>query len=308
MWLGLIRVFNIPIPLAGMLVGAYSASEQLDEYAPLLVLAALLGCAATQCFNDYEDREVDALNASFRPIPSGGLEAERVIVVGHLLTLGWFVLSLCCERQAALIVVLVYLLTRWYSIAKRRTLAHHLLLPAALGLMPIYGSVMVSATVTELSLYAGLSIFLIDVNMNIVGAFKDLWEGSAHERVLPSVWAPRPAVWFALVCALVGIAVQVAAVHAGLCGPTPLVPLGLGALLTVRSRASLIRKPSAQVGYAALKSGRLTECLTFPALLAGLLPLTQAAWLIGALTFFALLGQSLIPEAELPPEADQELA
>lgn len=290
-----------------MLVGAFSASVTIQGHGVTLVLAALLGCAATQCFNDYEDREVDALNASFRPIPSGSLSASSVIIAGHLLTLAWALLSLCCAPEAALIVVAVYLLTRWYSRAKRASLAHHLLLPAALGLMPAYGALMVSGAVTELSLYAGLSIFLIDVNMNIVGAFKDLWDGSAHERVLPLVWAPRPAVVVALLSALVGIGVQVLAVSAGLCGPAPLVPLALGAALTVHSRLALLRKPCAEVGYAALKSGRLTECLTFPALLAGLLPWAQAIWQIGALTFFALLGQTLIPEAELPPEAGHEL-
>ena len=86
-----------------MLVGAFSASVTIGGHGLTLVLAALLGCAATQCFNDYEDREVDALNASFRPIPSGGLSASSVIVGGHLLTLAWALLSLCCAPEAALI-------------------------------------------------------------------------------------------------------------------------------------------------------------------------------------------------------------
>ncbi|PRP92854.1 prenyltransferase [Enhygromyxa salina] len=302
-WFELIRVFNVPIPLAGIFVGACAADLQLRELWLVLPVAALVGCAATQCFNDYEDREIDAVNAAFRPIPSGGLEAREVLVGGHLFTIAWVLLSLLYSTAAAAIVVIVYLLTRWYSRVKQISLVHHLLLPAALGLMPAYGSLMVSGEVHALAAIAGVSIFLIDINMNIVGTFKDLYEGAVPERVLPVVWGPRPAVALALGVGLLGIAVQIIPVARGLCGPTPLIPLALGAALTVHSRVELLRSPCATVGYAALKSGRLTECLTFPALLAGLLPLRAAAFIIGALTFFALLAQTLLPEARLPEGA-----
>ena len=293
--------------MAGMFVGAFAVVPSIGNRSWVLIVAALLGCMVTQCFNDYEDRKTDLANASFRPIPSGRLVASRVLAAGYLCTLVWLVVSALCSVAAAAVVVAVFACVRWYSAAKRITLIHHLLLPAALGLMPIYGALIVAGEVPVLAWYAGLSIFLIDINMNIIGAFKDLWDGSTHERVLPVVWSPRAAVVVALIVGLLGIAIQVGLVVRGYSGPAPLVFLALGAGLTVQSRGRLLQQPSAAVGYAALKSGRLTECLTFPALLAGILPLTSALMLIGALTFFALFAQTLIPEAKLPKEAEQTL-
>jgi 4-hydroxybenzoate polyprenyltransferase len=309
-WFELFRVFNIPIPLAGMLVGACGISTGLRDSWLVLAVSACLGCAAIQCFNDYEDRHVDAHNANWRPIPSGRLHAGAVLIAGHLFTALWFLLSLWHSATAAIIVVMVYLLTRWYSRVKRVSLAHHLLLPAALGLMPIYGSLMVHGEVSGLACIAGASICSIDINMNIVGTFKDLWQGAARERVLPVVWGPRPAVVAALLLGLFGILVQMIAVEQGLCGPEPLLPLlplAIGAILTVHSRVQLLRWPSATVGYAALQSGRLTECLCFPALLAGLLPASEALAIIAALTMFALFGQALLPEARLQDGADAKI-
>lgn len=304
-WFDLLRVFNVPIPLAGMLVGAHSATRSLDV--PLwgcLIAAAVLGCAATQAFNDFEDRHVDATNAPFRPLPSGRLSARAVLLGGYVLTLGWALLSVAIEPWAALVVLAAHALTRHYSRLKRMTLAHHVLLPAALGLMPVYGSLMAGHTVTPLAMVVGASIFLIDVNMNIVGTFKDLWDGAEREPVLPMVIGARPAVTVALVAGVVGIAVQVAAVLAGLCGRVALLPLALGLWLTMRSRLALRSTPNAEVGYAALKSGRLTECLCFPAALAGLLPFWHAGAILSGLTFFALYAQEMIPEARLPPASD----
>lgn len=307
-WFDLIRIFNLPIPIAAILVGAGTDPAMPADRWVWLPLAGLLGCASVQCFNDYEDRFVDAQNAAFRPIPSGRLRARDVLAAGHGCVVVWVLLSMPRSPYAAAIVVLVYLLTRWYSRAKRATLAHHLLLPAALGLLPLYGSLMVSGTVAPLAVFAGVSIFLIDINMNIIGAFKDLWDGSVHERVLPVVWGARPAIVLALIVGLVGVSVQTIPVLTGRCGALPLVLLACGAGLTISSRLRLYRSPRASVGASALASGRLTECLTFPALLAGMWPATEALVLIAGLTTFALVTQALFPESRLPPGADLELS
>lgn len=56
-----------------MLVGAYCVDSTPGFTAwLLLVVSAILGCTATQAFNDYEDREGDALNAAFRLLQRAG--------------------------------------------------------------------------------------------------------------------------------------------------------------------------------------------------------------------------------------------
>lgn len=303
-WFDLIRVYNVPVPLCGMLVGAHAVDPTpgLGNWL-MLIVSATLGCTATQAFNDYEDREVDARNAGFRPLPAGRLRPEAVLRGGWLATLAWALLAGWAEPRAALIVVATFALTRYYSRLKRHSLIHHLMLPAALGLMPAYGALIVGGSVPPLAWLVGVSIVLIDLDMNIVGTFKDLWAGSAHERVLPAVIGARPAVEVALACGVLGIGLQALAPSWGLCGPNSWVPLSLALMLALHSRIALHRRPCAAVGYAALHSGRLTECLAFPASLAGLLSPWHAAAILAALTLIALGAQRLLPEARLPREA-----
>jgi 4-hydroxybenzoate polyprenyltransferase len=198
-------------------------------------------------------------------------------------------------------------LTRYYPRAKRRTLLNHLMMPAALALTPIYGSLIVHGTVLPLALVAAVAIFFLDINMNVVGSFKDLWEASACERVLPAVFGPRPAVVVALLSALIGIHLQLGAVALGLAHVGALVPLGLALPWIVHSRIQLYRRPTPRQGYIALGAGRLSECLTFPALIAGVLPLDHSLALIGAGLLLALYTQTIIPENILPEAADEPI-
>ena len=299
-WFDLVRIHNVPIPLACAVAGAYAAPAELGWPWLGLGLASLLGCAATQAFNDYEDRNVDKQNASFRPIPSGRLSPRTVLIGGYASTIAFAAITFWLEPWAVLPVIGVFATTRYYSRLKQSSLIHHLLLPSALSFMPILGSLVVHHEVLPLAIVAAVSIFLLDVNMNIVGTFKDLWDGSAKERVLPVVWGARPAITVALVTGVLGALIPMAAIVAGWMAPHALLPLGLGLLLTVRSRLRLYRTPSAKVGYSAFKSGRLTEYLSFPAVMAGVMPFGFSLMVIVTLTMTAFLTQALIPEARIP--------
>jgi 4-hydroxybenzoate polyprenyltransferase len=302
-WFDLVRVFNLPIPLAGMLAGAYS-SPVAEPWRLLIVLvAAMLGCAVTQSYNDYEDRDVDKVNAPFRPLPSGRLAPKSVLLGGHGLALVGALMSLAAEPLSVPIVFGTFLLTRYYPRAKKVTLANHLMMPAALALTPLYGSLVVHGRLNPLAIVSSAAILLGDINMNVVGSFKDLWDRSAQERVLPVVVGARAAVVIALGCGLAGLGLQASAVALGWAGGGALVPLAAALTLTLVSRARLYREPTAKVGYAALQMGRLSECMAFPALVAGVLPFDHAVGVIGCCVFVALYTQTIIPENILPDEA-----
>ena len=306
-WFDLVRIYNLPIPLAGMLAGAYAYEGAPSWRLLVLLAAAVLGCAVTQSFNDYEDREVDAINAPFRPLPAGRLEPRSVLRGGQLLALLGAAMSAAVEPWSILVVLATYGLTRFYPAAKKRTLLNHLMMPAALALTPIYGSLVMYGHVAPLAWFAAGAIFFADINMNVVGCFKDLWDRSAREQVLPVVLGPHRAVLVALAAGLGGIAVAVSAVALGYAGAGALIPLAPATALTVWSRLTLYRCPSARCGYMALGAGRLAECLTFPALIAGVLPLDHALSLILGCMLFALYTQTLIPEAVLPEDADRPI-
>jgi 4-hydroxybenzoate polyprenyltransferase len=304
-WFDLVRIFNLPIPLAGMIAGAYSALPSASSRWRLAIvpLVAFLGCAVTQSFNDYEDREVDAVNAAFRPLPSKRLEPQSVLRGGYLMALLGAIISVAVEPKSALVVPVVFVLTRVYPRVKKKTVLNHLFMPGALCTTPIYGALLVHGTIPPVALFAAVSIFLMDINMNIVGSFKDLWDSSAQERVAPVVFGAKPAVVIALTAGLLGLGVQTAAVVLGYAGAGALLPLSISAILTITSRVRLHRVPSAANGYAALQAGRLSECFSFPALAAGVLPIEHAIPLIASCVFFALYTQTTIPENILPEAA-----
>jgi 4-hydroxybenzoate polyprenyltransferase len=306
-WFDLVRVFNLPIPLAGMLAGAYASPITPSWRVAALLVAAVLGCAVTQSFNDYEDRDVDRQHAPFRPLPAGRLRPRNVLLGGHLFAVLGALLTAAVEPLALVIVAATFILTRYYPAAKRHTALNHLMMPAALAMTPLYGSLMVHGVVLPLAIVAAVSIFFLDINMNVVGAFKDLWNASTFEHVLPAVWGPRPAVVVALGCGIVGIAVQAAAVFAGWARVAALLPLGLALIMTIQSRLKLYRHPSPKQGYQALGVGRLSECLSFPALCVGVLPLDHGMALVLACLLLALYTQTIIPENVLPEEADRPL-
>lgn len=286
-----------------MLAGAYSAPAELSPKFLLVFPGALLGTAFTQSFNDYEDRSTDEVNASFRPIPSGRLAAAKVLLGGHMFAAVLIALTLLVEPIAVLPVTGAYLLTRKYSALKKVTVLHHLLMPAAIALTPLYGSLIVHGVVHPLAWVSAVAIFLGDINMNVIGAFKDLWDSSAKERVLPLVIGARPSIVVAMVAGVGGLAAQTASVVMGLAGVGALIPIGIALGLTIWSRTRLYRDPSAKVGYASLQAGRLGECFGFPALIAGVLPIDHAMALIACLVLLALYTQTIIPENILPEEA-----
>jgi 4-hydroxybenzoate polyprenyltransferase len=306
-WFDLVRIYNVPIPLCGMLAGAYSAPSVPTPRLVMVLAAALVGAAFTQAYNDYEDRDTDRINAPFRPLPSGRLEARSVLKTGHMLALALVGASAAIEPAAALTVVLAVAFTRPYSALKKKTVLHHLLMPAALALTPLYGSLIVHGRVTRLGWASAVAIFLGDINMNVIGSFKDLWDRSSHERVLPLVVGARPAIVVALVAGLAGNGVQAATVAAGWARDGALLPIGVAVVLTLWSRLRLLSEPTAKVGYASLQAGRVAECVGFPALIAGVLPIDHAISLIGFCTFLALWTQTIIPEAVLPPSAEAPL-
>ena len=306
-WLLLIRVFNVPIVYSTFLTGAMIVSPRISLFHLLWLLgAAFLSVAAVQSFNDCEDRETDAINAPFRPIPAGLFSPAFVLFNGWFCALLVCSISLHYSGSAAAVILITFLVVRWYSMFKKITLLHHLLMPLGLALTPIYGSLIVANEVTTLTIYGALSIFFVDINMNIVGCFKDLFDGCAEdERVLPIVIGRRNAILVASFFGLVGLLMPVSAVLGGKCSWLPLLPIGFGLLLHIESRTRLFLKPTAAEGIRALKSGRLTECTAFPCLLFGVRPLGQATMTVLSLVVAAFVLQHLLKEADVPSEKDK---
>lgn len=86
LYLTLGRISNLPTVWSNVLAGAVLSGAALAGPAvPLLMLAASLSYTGGMFLNDAFDREFDAREQPFRPIPAGLVSARRVFTLGFAL-------------------------------------------------------------------------------------------------------------------------------------------------------------------------------------------------------------------------------
>ncbi len=93
------------IPLIwGVVCGAASSGnytwtlENVLKAATCMLLAGPLLTGYTQILNDYYDRDLDAINEPYRPIPSGAISLPQVITQIWVLLIAGLVLAFACDK------------------------------------------------------------------------------------------------------------------------------------------------------------------------------------------------------------------
>ncbi len=106
-------------PMWAFLCGAISTGESLSEnwlvLVAGLVLAGPLMCAMSQTMNDYFDREVDAINEPYRPIPAGQISKDASWIITFALIGAAFALSYWIHPYVLLISFASVLMSHIYS-------------------------------------------------------------------------------------------------------------------------------------------------------------------------------------------------
>lgn len=157
----IIRPHNCLFAGIAVLIGAIIAAGGLfPEKTLFALLAAVFVSGAGYAINDYFDREVDRINRSWRPIPSGRLTAsDALVVAGVLFVVGLslaVLVNLPCFFLAAFnsFVLIVYA-----SELKRRGLIGNLTISYLVGSTFIFGGLAVGElqVVGILAMMAGLA-------------------------------------------------------------------------------------------------------------------------------------------------------
>ena len=82
--------------------GAYTWSiEDILKAATCMLLAGPLMAGYTQTINDFYDREIDAINEPYRPIPSGAISVPQVVAQVLILLLSGFAVAYLLDTWAA---------------------------------------------------------------------------------------------------------------------------------------------------------------------------------------------------------------
>jgi len=149
--------------LAGLavLIGAVVAgSGELPYAAGIAFAAAALISGAGNAVNDYFDRDIDAVNRPYRPIPSGRLSSRTAVVLAScLFGLGVVLAALINLPCLALAAINSAVLFTYSAELKRRGLAGNLTISYLVGSTFLFGGLAVGeiSVVGILAIMAALS-------------------------------------------------------------------------------------------------------------------------------------------------------
>jgi geranylgeranylglycerol-phosphate geranylgeranyltransferase len=100
------------------IVGSILTAKGLPESLTLIksFSSAFLLAASIHTSNDYIDYEIDSVNTPWRPIPSGKMSRSEALYFAVALGLLGLAISLSLSPLAAILAVLIFALTNYYSI------------------------------------------------------------------------------------------------------------------------------------------------------------------------------------------------
>ncbi|MFC1725048.1 geranylgeranylglycerol-phosphate geranylgeranyltransferase [candidate division KSB1 bacterium] len=142
-YLILARWFNVFITfLVVVLGGVYSGIVIPGKNIFIAAVSASFISAGGNAVNDYFDYEIDRLNKSFRPLPSGKITRENALIFWFSVNLTGLVLSLFINSSAFLIALFAVVFLYIYSShEKNRILTGNLLVSILSGMAFLYSGV-----------------------------------------------------------------------------------------------------------------------------------------------------------------------
>ena len=287
-YLELVRYPLFAIPIVATLPGALIASEgKFTWRVAVALLIALFGYFAGMIKNDYFHHETDKQTNPERPLPSQRLTPQQAIIPASLIyglcVIGGFLLN---RPTGFLVMGLVAISHLYNAIFKAKGILGSLTLPLGIGLLSIFGALVVSGTVPRLVWYAFAATTLYDLGTHITTTFKDI----SRDEQLGILTTPlqigiRPALWVSAIATVLAFAIALL--------PYWLEPnvqksyvvwVILGVIATVGTRISLYLEPNEKNGYFALKGSMVGSILFFPCLIGA-----QVSIIISAAVILPLL-------------------
>ena len=291
-YLELIRYPLFAIPIVATLPGALIASQgKFTWRVAVALLIALFGYFAGMIKNDYFHHETDKQTNPERPLPSQRLTPRQAIipasVIYGLCVLAGFLLNI---KAGLLVMGLVAISHLYNAIFKAKGILGSLTLPLGIGLLSIFGALVVSGTVPRLVWYAFAATTLYDLGTHITTTFKDI----SRDEQLGILTTPlqigiRPALFVSAIATVLAFAIALL--------PYWLEPdiqkayivwVVFGIISTVGTRISLYLQPNEKNGYFALKGSMVGSLFFFPCLIGAQVSIAISAAVIVPLVLVTL--------------------
>ena len=292
-YLELIRYPLFAIPIVATLPGALIASDgRLTWRVIAALLIALFGYFAGMIKNDYFHRETDAYTNPNRPLPSHRLTPRQALVPASVIYATCVICGFLLSIKAGLLVMALVAISHLYNaFFKAKGILGSLTLPLGIGLLNIFGALVVSKDIPRLVWYAFGATTLYDLGTHITTTFKDITRDEKHGiMTTPIQLGIRPALILSAFATVLAFAVALL--------PYWLEPLDqktyavwviLGLLAAVITRVPLYLQPTEKNGYFALKGSMIGSILFFPCLMGAKLSVVICGAVILPLLFVTML-------------------
>jgi len=159
-----------------------SKSFQSEKLVLALVTAYGL-CGSSMGFNDYFDREVDRVNAPWRPIPSGTISASEAAAFSAALGILGLTSSALTSIQCLIVASITYAASLAYNAwLKRSGLPGNMIVSGVVAAPFIYGSILSDGYISPRLVTFILPVFLSNLGREIIKGISDV-EGDSLRGV-----------------------------------------------------------------------------------------------------------------------------
>ena len=199
--LGLFRLFRFELPFTAgvcVILGELLALGKAPTTREMILgfLSVFLISATSLILNDYFDIESDKINAPQRPLPSGIVTKQDVVLLFCGVTILGFITSFLLSFQALLVVILAWavgFLYNWHF--KKTGLLGNLMVSFSVGMTFVFGGIAVDRPFEMVVWFFGIFALLINAGEEIAADAMDV-EGDrkAGSRSLPVLFGRENAI------------------------------------------------------------------------------------------------------------------
>ena len=201
-------LFRLIRPINCLMMGLAVLIGELITYSTLLpvgpsvfgFLTAFTLTGTSMIVNDYWDREVDAVNAPERPIPSGVVSVKEALLFGMILSVIGLLCALSTNLACLVVSILSLLISIVYNVkGKQKGLTGNLMVSACIAVPLLYGGFIyegenVSFNRFGLLLVFDLMIFLANTGREVIKGIIDVKGDKIRQvKTIAIQYSPRVA-------------------------------------------------------------------------------------------------------------------
>lgn len=182
--IALTRPPNSTLMFIAVISGILLSDEKIFQLDKLILafITAYSLCGASMAFNDYFDKEVDRVNAPWRPIPSGAISGSEAIILSAALGTIGIISAAATSLQCLIVAAAAFLVALIYNAKLKKTgLFGNMLVSVDVVIPFIYGAVLSDGYISPRIITFIFPVYLSNLGREIIKGISDIEGDSLRE-------------------------------------------------------------------------------------------------------------------------------